>query len=486
MGIRASLLLCLLASLNLQAVELSGEKNPKLNQIIQQKIGLPFFFTIPKDLQSKWHPEYVGDDKSNGNDIIFDFFHPMSGNTPSEKIGLRLFLANESIGRKNVAKQLSSTGTVQTGDVLLSFRPEWSGLGSYPHIQLGVSHAGLAWIKDGHVRNLDMPLNNNYNRDQLNPSEPSFLSSKHYREAKFIHVIRPIVKEQEMLDYNDKIAIRPGKTACGLKRKDENLYRCQRNKINRWAERIYDDMDNIYQVGTSTIVPGKMSFNSNYIAPSVATMSSEELIRDTGRLALSMQRKKVKGLTSFCSEFVWSLLGLRNCYNGDLSSDNPECIKPIFSPMKAVGVNDEYGFTDGPPVLMDRLVSAGHDPRQLLPEVFQSTVDSSEMSSGHKKAAEQVKPLMDALKQMYGARYQLLNPSLTVEQRAQIYKQLQDASAKLNSEVVPTFSPTSFLVHALLPEGHPQKAFKYIATIVYLDGESYSQLKDQIKIDSNN
>lgn len=474
------LFLSVLVSYQLQAVELSGDNNPKLNKVIQDQLQIPFFFSIPKDLQSTWHPNYVGDDQDNSKNLIFDFYHPMSGHKPSQQIGLRLFIANEAQGRKNIAKQLSKTGTVQTGDVLLSFRPEWSGLGSYPHIQLGVSHAGLAWIKNGAVRNLDMPLNANYNRDQLNPKEPSFLSSKHYREAKFIHIIRPIVPEEEMLEYNQR-AVGPGKSPCGLTRKDENLYRCQRRKINRWAERIYDKMDEIYKVGTSTITPGKMSFNANYLQPSVANMSSMELIRDTGRLA-TKQRDQVKGLTSFCSEFVWSVLSLRNCYTSDLRSDSPECVNPIFEPMKAVGSNDEYGFTDGPPILMDRLVRAGHSPTSLLPQVFQSTVDSDKLSSGHKKAASQVKPLMDALKLMYGARYQLMNPTLSVEQKSKIYERLQASTKQLNSQVVPTFSPTAFLVQALLPEGHPQKAFKYIATIVYLDGINYEQLKKQIEL----
>ncbi|MCH2534694.1 MAG: hypothetical protein MK008_09665 [Bdellovibrionales bacterium] len=479
MGNLYTLLFVFLLQMPLQAIELSGENNPKFNHVIQQKLNVPFFFTIPKQLQSTWHPNYVGDDKNNSKNLIFDFYHPMSGDRIEQQIGLRLFIANEAEGRKQIAQELSKTGTVQTGDVLLSFRPEWNGLGSYPHIQLGVSHAGLAWIKDGVVRNLDMPLNDNYNRDQLNPNEPSFLSSKHYRDAKFIHIIRPIISEKEMLEYNQK-AVGPGRSTCGLTRKDQNLYRCQRRKINRWAERIYDKMDEIYKVGASSLTPGKMSFNSNYLQPSVATMSQAELIRDTGRLA-TKQRSQVSGLTSFCSEFVWSLLSLRNCYTSDLRSEKPECVNPIFEPMQAVGVNDEYGFTDGPPILMDRLVKAGHNPARLLPKVFHSTVDSNELSSGHKKAAKEVKPLMDALKQMYGARYQLMNPQLSTEEKTKIYSQLQAASKQLNSQVVPTFSPTAFLVQALLPEGHPQKAFKYIATLVYLDGASYKQLQKQIQ-----
>ena len=480
MGKIYTLIFVLLIQWPLLAIEFSGAQYPKLNQVIQKKIDVPFFFSIPKDLQSTWHPNYEADDKNNLKHLIFDFYHPLSGAEVEQQIGLRLFIANEADGRKQIAQELSKTGTVQTGDVLLSFRPEWNGLGSYPHIQLGVSHAGLAWIKDGAVRNLDMPLNANYNRDQLNPSEPSFLSSKHYRDAKFIHIIRPIVSEQEMLDYNNN-AVGPGKSPCGLTRKDENLYRCQRRKINRWAERIYDKMDEIYKVGASSINPGKMSFNSNYLEPSVANMSPMQLIRDTGRLATS-QREQVAGLTSFCSEFVWSLLGLRNCYTSDLRSETPDCVKPRFEPMPAVGNGEFYGFTDGPPILMDRLVKAGHSPAELLPQVFQSTVDSDELSSGHKKAAEQVKPMMEALKKMYGARYQLMNPNLTDEQKAMINSQVQNASKQLNSQVIPTFSPTAFLVQALLPEGHPQKAFKYIATIVYLDGMSYEQLKKQIQL----
>ena len=60
--------------------------------------------------------------------------------------------------RAGLAKRLAKSGLVQTGDLLLTFRAEWGGVGAYPNVQMGISHTGVAYVKDGVVRNIDNPL----------------------------------------------------------------------------------------------------------------------------------------------------------------------------------------------------------------------------------------------------------------------------------------------------------------------------------------
>ncbi len=71
--------------------------------------------------------------------------------------------------------------------MLLTFRSEWGGAGAYPNIQMGVSHAGIAYIKNGAVRHLDNPLSEEY----LGSGMQGDLTSEHYRTLNFMHVIRP-------------------------------------------------------------------------------------------------------------------------------------------------------------------------------------------------------------------------------------------------------------------------------------------------------
>ena len=89
--------------------------------------------------------------------------------------------------RAGLAQRLGKSGLVQTGDLLLTFRSEWGGAGAYPNVQMGISHTGVAWVKDGVLHNIDNPLNEEY----LGPGNRGELNSEHYRTLQFIHVIRP-------------------------------------------------------------------------------------------------------------------------------------------------------------------------------------------------------------------------------------------------------------------------------------------------------
>ena len=125
--------------------------------------------------------------------------------------------------RSGLAKRLAQSGLVQTGDILLSFRPEWGGAGAYPNIQLGISHTGVAYVKDGIVHNIDNPLSEEY----LGKGYRADLTSEHYSTLNYIHIIRP-----------------------------RGLTDQEKANIVKWATRLNTLAPKVY--------PSQLAFNQNY------------------------------------------------------------------------------------------------------------------------------------------------------------------------------------------------------------------------------
>src|SRR4029453_72507 len=151
----------------------------------------------------------------------FDFKPPEAAGAEGD-VGLRLVVAK----RAGLAKRLAKSGLVQTGDILLTFRSEWGGGGAYPNIQMGISHTGLAFGKDGTVYNIDNPLDAEY----IGRDYKSQLTSSHYTTLNFIHVIRP-----------------------------RNLSDSDKANIIAWATRLTGSAKKVY--------PTQISFNQNYNDP---------------------------------------------------------------------------------------------------------------------------------------------------------------------------------------------------------------------------
>lgn len=67
-----------------------------------------------------------------------------------------------------MAVRLARDGVLQDGDVVLTFRPEMTDSMAYPHIQMGITHAGLVYTdastSQTHVAafNIDSPLDSLY------------------------------------------------------------------------------------------------------------------------------------------------------------------------------------------------------------------------------------------------------------------------------------------------------------------------------------
>src|SRR5262247_30934 len=187
----------------------------KTNAEMARRLKIPVYFAVPASSRLAL-PTSI-----DTSDRLVDFKHP-DGKGAQGDVGLRLVIAK----RAGFAQRLGKSGLVQTGDLLLTFRSEWGGAGAYPNVQMGISHAGLAYIRDGLVRNLDHPLNEEF----LGKGMRADLTSEHYRSLKLIHIVRP-----------------------------RKLTDAQRANIIAWATRFNTNAARIY--------PKQVEFNNDYNDP---------------------------------------------------------------------------------------------------------------------------------------------------------------------------------------------------------------------------
>lgn len=387
----------------------------KANDRMAKKLAIPVYFALPASARGPVPA------KVNTSDVLIDFKHP-DANGAAAGIGLRLIATR----REGMAQRLAKSGLVQTGDLLLTFRSEWGGAGAYPNIQMGISHTGVAYVKDGVVHNLDNPLNEEYLGSNLRGD----LTSSHYRTLDYLHVVRP-----------------------------RNLTDAQRSNIGEWAERLNKSARQVY--------PSQLSFNQDYNAPKYKEGKPYDFVKTFGQIALG--QKPAGNLDMFCSEFAWSLLALRDCNPAEVSSSFsgtgvPACVREPMKPMEATGdfifrrnSSSNSGLADGPLLVIDSMKLPAADRTKLLESVFvENKGRLAKLSVGHKTVAESMQPKFAPLQQYYtGAGsgfYQSIKARL-----------IRNA---VNREIPDNYSPTSFLVNTLLPTDNVNRTMDYIATIV--------------------
>ncbi len=388
----------------------------KANERLAKKLNIPIYFTVPK---STWAP-LTG--PFNTTDVLVDFKHPDALKSGSDA-GLRIV----STPRSGMSARLAKSGIFQTGDILLSFRPEWGGAGAYPNIQMGISHTGVAYIKDGKLRNIDNPLNEEY----LGKGMSADLTSAHYKDLKFIHVIRPRGLTDE-----------------------------ERANIIAWATRINSSAGKIY--------PSQIKFNDDYNAPKFKPNHTLNFVQHLGQIALGQNPSGVLDL--YCSEFAWSLLSLRDCDPAKTAdqfkgSRVPSCVKPPMRPLVATGNNipnegrsTRIGLADGPLTVIDELKMPLDDRRALLEQVFvENPAGLKKMSEGHRKVAEAMQPKFETLKDYYLG---VSGGNMLQRTRARMIR------ATFNVVVPENYSPTSYLLNTLLPPENVNRTMDYVATIV--------------------
>jgi hypothetical protein len=388
----------------------------KTNDEIAKKLKMPVYFAVPASARLTLPKNITTTDR------LIDFKHP-DAKGASGDVGLRVIVAK----RSGFGQRMAKSGLIQTGDIILTFRPEWGGGGAYPNIQMGISHTGVAYYKDGAIRQIDNPLNAEY----LGANFGGNFDSEHYRTLKALHIIRP-----------------------------RGLTDAQRNAIIAWATRLNASARKIY--------PSQISFNDDYNAPKYTPGKPLDFVKHLARAGLGMNPPGT--VSMFCSEFAWSLLALRNCdpvKSADAFSGGrvPSCVKEIMTPMRATGnftslrTRGSYpGLAEGPLLVLDAMKLSNDKRIPLIESMF---VDDpkiiAKMSEGHREVAQTMSPRFAPLQDYYK------RATAGGVQRATAYLN----SAVIRNAVPDNYSPTSYLINTLLPANNNYRTMDYVATVLF-------------------
>jgi hypothetical protein len=386
----------------------------KVNAEMARKLKIPVYFAVPASARLSL-PKTI-----DLPDRLIDFKHPDAKGAQGD-VGLRLVVMR----RAGFAQRLAKSGLVQTGDLLLTFRSEWGGAGAYPNVQMGISHTGLAYVKDGVVHNIDNPLNGEY----LGPRGE--LNSEHYNTLSYLHIIRP-----------------------------RNLTDAQRANLLAWATRLASSASRVY--------PKQIKFNDDYNAPKYKPGKPVTFVKQFGQVALGQNPPGTVDM--YCSEFAWSLLALRDCDPAKTAdafkgSSVPSCVKEPMRPMHATGDyitrrgrSSYSGLADGPLMVVDSLKLPDAERDKLLKSVFiENKASESKLSAGHKKVAQSMQPKFAPLEKYYLGVNGKWGPSWEARM----------ISNAFNKGPIPdNYSPTSYLINTLLPSSNTHRTMDYVATIV--------------------
>jgi hypothetical protein len=390
-------------------------------------VDTPYYFSVPKDAVT------VPIDRQK-------YPYPTLWNASAEveADGLRVIAirqagsdpASKKAARRDMAARLAQAGALEDGDVVLTFRPELAGTMAYPHIQMGITHAGLVYTQGGAAFNIDSPLDGQY---------VGQFDTDHYagngtddEGTDALHIVRPrAMNDARRAQLRDWISTLKG----SLPR-----FRGQRQQL---------------------------MFQSDYLTPIYAAkqMTTRQTVTTLGKIILETDRDTK--LPMFCSEFAWHMIALSSCTPDEIRSAPAEgaaCVDEPFAPMPLVSSDSQVGLAEGP--LLSILAAPADKRMELVPTIFNPGSNAGHLSSGHRAVAEQVAPLMAGLGQYYGARAQ----GATAEQAAPI-------AAQLNAGVhdVRNYSPTAFLVNSMQSDGI--RKMDYVATVVFTDSAGYAKAK---------
>ncbi len=313
---------------------------------------------------------------------------------------------------------LLKKGIIRNGDVVLSFRPLWENTASYPHIQMGLSHSGIIYVENGVAKNLDQPLDSHHNGENFDSS----LNAPHYLGGDTYQIIRPrdvsAVKAKNFLSW------------VAMVKKNAAAFRSR----------------------------GQLKFNSDYNASKYNTYSANDSFVTKMAGIISGKDTTTTDLTLFCSEFIWSLLSLSNCSPEEIALDpssDAACVKPIMSPMPMLAAKGVPGLTEGPLAVLEKLDLSVSEKVALLEKIF-TEGDVSRLSGGHRALAKDpaIQKLMGILKQTYVTKLSGKEPP-------------QPMVDQINSQAPLNYSPTSFLINAMLDSADPERKFDYVATIIF-------------------
>jgi hypothetical protein len=285
--------------------------------------------------------------------------------------------------------------------VVLSFRPSWENTVPYSHVQMGVSHSGIIFIENGVARNLDMPLDAEYNGNNLT----SGMDSNHYIETDHFQILRPRVFDAA---------------------KQANML--------AWVAQL---RKNYAQIRSGAL----LRFNPDYTLAKIDKYGAggDSFVTTMGKIIVG-ENKTSTDLKMFCSEFVWAMHALVSCKPeqiiGEATAD-AACVKPIFEAMRMTAQDKKPGLTEGPLTVIKALNAGATIEDELTQKLF-TQGEMVNLSSGHRALAT--------------------NPSV---------QQLMGALKQINPAGGRNYSPTSFLINAMLNSADPQRKFDYVATIIF-------------------
>ncbi|MEO5914806.1 MAG: hypothetical protein ABIS50_11265 [Luteolibacter sp.] len=379
----------------------------------------PFYFAAPRTAWGEARELKAGAELPGGAVVVDSEIAGL----PEIPAGLRFVVLPDTPPNRTAAcRMLSSKGLLEDGDVVLTFRPDWADTMAYPHIQMGISHSGFIHTRNGTAYNLDMPLD-----EEFNKAFNSELNSKHYLEAKAVHVLR-----------------------------HRDFHEADLKDFRQFIDEFLTDVPTIRKKGL-------LPFNSDYLTPRYAAyqITPAQSVDRFRTIALSPGSQD-SPMKMYCSEFVWHMQSL----NGKLHDNAPV----IFPPADFVSLTGGEGMADGP---LTVLTSAGaklppERKLELSAEIFTDT-DAPQLSTGHKATAKQVKPLMDQLSVYY--QMVLGNRNSTTINGVEVAR--DNYAGSMNASMPDNYSPTTFMLNSFLPAGHPDRKFDYLYTLVFVPNDDY-------------
>jgi hypothetical protein len=413
---------------------------------------VPFYFAIPKSSVNK----PIAREK---------FTFPTVWNTSLEspELGLRVIAVQQGDGiearkqaRRAAADQLAAAGVLLDGDVVLTFRPELARTMAYPHIQMGVTHAGLVFTQNGKAFNIDSPLDTDHvgKFDAPHYAGGTKADGSAAAGTDALHIIRPRAM-------NDS----------------------RRAQLRDWIGLIKSNQPRFNGVRA------QVKFQPDYLTPAFASsgLDTRQTVTVLGKIIL--EQDTTTKLPMYCSEFAWHMIALSACTPEEIGAageEGAECVDPPFDTMPLVEESsDEVGIGGGPLIALLQLAPA--DRAAGILDIFAALpadkpeVDSdarpNKLSSGHRKVAEQVKGIFGPLMKVYQTRAS----GATAEQTAAIAAAINgadlDGPGPAPAGVPENYSPTAFLIASMLADS--VRTVDYIATIGFVDAAGFAKARQR-------
>lgn len=385
-------------------------------------LDVPFYFGVPKTAAAL-----------PLNRAGYPYPTIWNGSLQASDVGLRVIaiqqgatLESKRQARRDMASKLAKAGVLQDGDLVLTFRPELAGTMAYPHIQMGITHAGLVYTDNGAAFNIDSPLDSIY----VGQFDTAHYAGDGAEDAGVdaLHIVRP-----------------------------RGMDDARRAKLRTWIKTLKTNLPRIN--GTRQ----QIKFQSDYLTPAFASAGKtpRQTVTTLGKIILEQDTTTKQPM--FCSEFAWHMLALSNCSPEEIMNApaaGAACVDMVFEPMPLVaGDNTTVGLADGPLINLENMPA----PIRLanVDKIF-ATGDAAKLSSGHRAVSEMVAPLMAPLKQFYLAKLSGA-PAETVA----------GAAMMLSSQMPLNYSPTAFLVQSIADE--PVRSVDYVATLAFVSATGYQK-----------